>query len=158
MNKEHKEIWTALTKPFPPEAYKQVSYGRTFTSIDAYHIIERLTEVFGLMGQDGWMLMNIRYEMLDDSVACIGDLVALKYGIHVSAVGDGVVMMDKKGRKNIAEAYKKAQTNLISKAASYLGVGLDVYQGKHDSDPYLDRASQETKPPGWVTPSDDLGF
>lgn len=145
MDKETKEIWDKLRARFPESAYKDVTLGRTFTSIDAYHIIERLTDVFGLMGQ-GWTLENIKFETQGSSVACIGELVVPKLKLRVPAVGDGVIL-----KINIAEAMKKAQTNLISKASSFIGVGLDVYQGKHDSDPLLDRA-QFIEPEGGSQP------
>ena len=53
----------------------------------------------------------------------------------VFGVGDGKVM-----KGNIAEATKKATTNLISKAASYIGVGLSIYKGEGYDDPYLELA------------------
>ncbi len=130
----------ACAKPFEAAAYKDVNVGRGFTTIDAYHIVERLTEVFGLCGQ-GWGTQNVTYELHDKNVAAIGELWyrleeggAVPERCVIPAVGDAVVF-----KGNIAEAYKKAQTNLISKASSYLGIGLSVYQGKGIDDPYLDR-------------------
>ena len=133
----------ALAKPFPADAYKEVRMGpRSFTAIDAYHIVERLTEVFGMCGT-GWGVNVDEWVRYGDSVAALGFLWyadAEKAPFdpkYVRAVGDGVVM--KNG--NVAEAHKKAFTNLMSKAASYIGVGLSVYQGKGIDDPYLDRAA-----------------
>lgn len=127
----------ALAKPFGPEAYKDVKLGRTFTTIDAYHVVERLTEVFGLCGQ-GWGSEVAEWRANGDNVAAIGFLwyrgEKSDEVFRVHAVGDAQVL-----KGNVAEAYKKAQTNLISKAASFLGVGLSVYQGKGIDDPYLDR-------------------
>lgn len=118
-----------LKEKFPAKAYKQVNFGRGFTSIDAYYVIERLNDVFGL---DGWIVEVDEWVVSGNSVACIGRLTAGK--IVRQAVGDGTII-----KGNQAEAYKKAFTNLISKAASYIEIGLDVYQGTHDSDPYLDK-------------------
>lgn len=131
----------ALAKPFEAEAYKDVKIGRTFTTIDAYHIVERLTQVFGLCGT-GWGVEVTEWrEYSPHCVACIGHLWYDSDGKRclVPAVGDAQIMTDKKGNVQVAEAFKKAQTNLISKAASFLGVGLSVYQGKGIDDPYLDR-------------------
>ena len=149
--------WRALAEPFPNSAYKDVKVGRGFTTIDAYHIIERLTAIFGMCGQ-GWGVQNVRYETHDDNVAAIGELWyrATPFDENpdvavVHAVGDAKVI-----KNNYAEAYKKAQTNLISKAASFLGVGIGVYQGKGIDDPYLDRAREEGKPVApTVGPSDE---
>jgi hypothetical protein len=131
----------ALAKPFEQGAYKDVKLGRTFTTIDAYHVIERLTQVFGLCGQ-GWGSEVVDWRQNGDNVAAIGFLwyrgEKTDDFFKVFAVGDAQVM-----KGNIAEAYKKAQTNLISKAASFLGVGLSVYQGKGIDDPYLDREAME---------------
>jgi hypothetical protein len=129
----------ALAKPFEDKAsaYKKVKIGREFTTIDAYHVIERLTQVFGLCGQ-GWGSEVVDWRVNGDNVAAIGFLwyrgETSDDMFRVHAVGDAQVL-----KGNIAEAYKKAQTNLISKAASFLGVGLSVYQGKGIDDPYLDR-------------------
>lgn len=130
------ERFLALSKPFEKSAYKDVNFGRTFTSIDAYHIIERLTEVFGLCGE-GWGFGELKFERLENSVACIGSIWYGKEKALVHAVGDAQVI-----KNNLAEAYKKAQTNLISKAASFIGVGLSVYKGQGIDCPYRDRESE----------------
>lgn len=141
MTEKEQQMWDALRAPFPPEAYKDLSFGnRKQTSIDAYHIIERLTEVFGLCG-DGWGEEIKEFKIQGDNIACFGSLwwripVGGEEKKSVIAVGDATIF-----KGNIAEGMKKAQTNMISKAASFLGVGLDVYKGQHDSDPYLDRAN-----------------
>lgn len=149
------QLFQDCAKPFPKEAYKTVRLGREFTTIDAYHIIERLTEVFGLCGE-AWGVHVKEWRNDRDNVAAIGCLWYNKDGVayEIEAVGDAHVM-----KGNIAEAYKKAQTNLISKASSFLGVGLSIYQGKGIDDPYLDRASEkQSHPTGKPTATrDDLG-
>mgnify|MGYP001059415580 CR=1 FL=1 len=134
----HEERWAALTAPFPKDAYKTVNIGRQFVSIDAYHVMERIAAVFGLAGK-GWGTRVDRWETSGTDVAAIGVLWWRDgEGRHeVQAVGEGRVM-----KQAVAEAMKKAQTNLISKAASYMGVGLGVYQGKGVDDPYLDRQAE----------------
>lgn len=154
----------ALAKPFEKSAYKEVRLGdRAFTTIDAYHIIERLTEIFGMCGK-GWGIESLRFSehqapilskgektkgkdgeaRYTHSVSCVGSLwymegdQRLLYRRSIPTVGDAAVIGG-----NVAEAMKKAQTNMISKAASFLGVGLSVYQGKGIDDPYLDREAQQ---------------
>ena len=139
------ETFQRFAKPFPKEAYNDVTLGRTFTTIDAYHIIERLTEVFGLCGQ-GWGVAVREWHVDGQNLAADGVLwyMAGEVRCEVEATGDAMVI-----RGNVAEARKKARTNLISKAASYLGCGLSVYQGRGVDDPYLDRehAAQQAPTP-----------
>jgi len=143
--KKMNEIFTKMARPFPKEAYKDVTLGRTFTTIDAYHIIERLTEVFGLCGT-GWGVHVREWHVDGTNLAADGVLWYLQADVRneVEATGDAMVI-----KGNVAEARKKARTNLISKAASYLGCGLSVYQGRGIDDPYLDRAhaAAEKAPP-----------
>lgn len=137
------DIFKKLAKPFPESAYREVNLGRKFTTIDAYHVIERLTEVFGLCGE-GWGYEIDRWEIHGDNVACIGRFFWLDpdgQKREIPHVGDARVI-----KGNIAEGYKKAITNMISKAASMVGVGLGVYQGKGMDDPYLDRESAQSTP------------
>ena len=111
-----------------------------------------MTEVFGLCGT-GWGFGGLSFEQHGDNVACIGsvwykeDLSVIEQK-YVHAVGDAVVR-----NGNVAEAYKKAQTNLLSKASSFIGVGLSVYKGEGHDDPYKDRAGNVPAPPQPVAPA-----
>ena len=160
-----KKIYKQLQEIFPKEAYKELNFGRKMTTIDAYHIVDRLNDVFGMSGL-GWGLCDTlengqpvgkpeivvhttketktlaggaTKEVETKSIAAFGTLwYKIEDKVYgVVAAGDANIM-----KNNVAEAYKKVLTNLISKAASYIGVGLSVYQGKGYDDPYLDRAAQ----------------
>lgn len=132
-------LYQKLAKDFPAKAYRNVNIGRGFTTIDAYFIINRLNTLFGLCGE-GWGVKDISFEISEDkkSVAAVGSMWYInpqtKQRAEVLAVGDAMVI-----KGNVAEGMKKAQTNLISKASSFMGVGLRVYMGLHADDPYLDR-------------------
>lgn len=143
------DTFKKLQEPFPDKAYKKVEYGRGFTSIDAYYIVERFHTVF-----DDWGMKNLEFSVHEKpwkdkhgdsgitiSVSCVGELWAKTGDDYTSiwAVGAGTVI-----KGDVAEAYKKAQTNMLSKASSYWGVGLDVYKGEHQDDPYLDRTTSST--------------
>ena len=164
-----KNLKQQLEQAFPDGAYKDVSLGaRTFTTIDAYHIIDRLNTIFGLTGK-GWGLCDsidsgtpkgkpeIKVETCTEIKTMpaghtkeVSTRTVVAYGIlwytldgeyyGVVASGDARVIKD-----NVAEAYKKALTNLVSKASSYLGIGLSVYQGKGHDDPYLDEQADKSK-------------
>ena len=145
---DQNELFHCLARPLPPGAYKDLQLGgRKMTVIDAYHIVSRLTQVFGLCGS-GWGVKVTDWDLSPDgsNLAASGNLW---YKLddkrcNVPAIGDARVF-----KGNIAEARKKAQTNLISKASSFIGIGLSVYQGKGVDDPYLDEVSlkEDRTPP-----------
>jgi hypothetical protein len=143
---DHVDLFHKLAAPLPKTAYKDLKLGgRTMTVIDAYHIISRLTQVFGLAGF-GWGVEVDEFRQEDGNIAAVGHLWYIIEGnkYSVSAIGDARVF-----KGNVAEGMKKAQTNLISKASSLIGVGLSVYQGKGIDDPYLDQeyAKEDRQPP-----------
>ena len=123
-------IFEHLAGRMPDSAYKTVNMRGGFTSIDAYHILERLTDAFGLCGC-GWGIEVEDFQHHDKCIAAVGhlwyrlpddDTVFYK----VQAVGEG----QQRGG-SVADAMKMAQTNLMSKAASFLGIGLAIYKGQH---------------------------
>jgi hypothetical protein len=134
------ELFEQLSSKLPDSAYKKVPLRGGFVSVDAYSAMSKMTSVFGLCGK-GWGFGNLQFEHTGDNVICVGEIWYLLDGERhfVKAVGDAQVV-----KGNVAEAYKKAQTNLFSKASSYLGIGLSVYQGRGLDDPYLDRAEIRT--------------
>src|SRR5205085_8066704 len=83
-------------------------------------VVERLNDVFGL---NGWKVVNEVVES-GQMVVVKATLTVPKYGITVEQFG---------GNNNFdrGEAYKGACTDALSKCASYLGVGMDVYKGLH---------------------------
>ncbi len=148
-SRELPDLFKELGQPFPEEAYKEVKYGsREFTTIDAYHIVERLTRIFGMCGI-GWGWKDLIFTPYPDSVSCHGifwvkDPYRDGIIVEIHAVGDGAII---KG-SSAAEATKKAQTNMMSKAVSFIGVETcGLYQGKHMDDPLQDRAQNGTSVP-----------
>ena len=114
-----------LRKPFPPEAVTQHPTKTFLSTIKAIYVTERLNDVFGV---GRWNLVH-KVIMADDSYVLVGGtirlldyeaLVPYQYGGHVN------------GGKNTehADAYKSAVTDLMSKCASYLEIGIDVFKGK----------------------------
>jgi hypothetical protein len=84
-------------------------------------VVERLNEVFGL---NGWRVVN---EVVENGrmVVVKGALKIPKYNVHIEQYGGN----DNPDR---GDAYKGACTDALSKCASYLGIGMDVYKGLHD--------------------------
>tara|TARA_R110000824_G_scaffold222225_1_gene409838 strand:+ start:5618 stop:6349 length:732 start_codon:yes stop_codon:yes gene_type:complete len=136
-------IFEKLAERMPDEAYKSVSMRGGFTSIDAYHIVEKLTDTFGLCGV-GWGMTVKQWHKSDKVVAAEGCLWYRLPDIsdnderrdgnlyEVAAIGEGIVRAG-----NVAEAMKCAQTNMVSKASSFLGIGLSIYKGQHIDAPAL---------------------
>ena len=123
------DFYERLKKPFPKDAYDEdKSRGFSLTTIDAYHVIDRLNEVFGLCGT-GWKLQVNEWIKTEDEIILIGEL---SYNVNgdiktVPCVGGKRII-----KNNLTDAYKSAMTNAICKGASFIGVGLNVYKGQFD--------------------------
>jgi len=118
--------------------------GRTFTSIDSYYQIMRATEMFGPLGQGwGW---TTDHEVILDGTANAMALVKLTLWYRplpgTGIVQCGPVMAMNKlasaAGKPDEEAFKKATTDAVTKALSYLGFSADVFLGKFDDNRYVD--------------------
>lgn len=123
----HKDIYEKLSADFPKEAYsKDNSRGFDLTSLKAQYIIERLNQVLGI---DGWRLTNSKFDANDSGVLYTGTLQLYLDGTAIHEVDAIGFSPDK---KNTGDAYKGARTDALSKAASYIGVGNDMFKGLID--------------------------
>jgi hypothetical protein len=115
------ELITKLREPLPPEAVSPNPQKPGLSVIKVIYVVERLNEVFGL---NGWRVVN---EVVENGrmVVVKGALKIPKYNIHIEQYGGN----DNPDR---GDAYKGACTDALSKCASYLGIGMDVYKGLHD--------------------------
>lgn len=152
MSEMSSEVYDLLREPFDEAAYSaDNSRGFELTSIKAAYVFERLNEVFGLCGQ-GWRYAHSPFEEIDNEVCTE---IALQ--IEVESNGCGAVEWDamighwrstesdkrnltwsapifSPGGKHIlkgrlTDARKSAVTDGITKAASMIGVGSDVFKG-----------------------------
>jgi len=118
------EMRELLKKPFPPEALGTIDSKPYLTSIKAQYIIERLNDVFGI---GRWTLEHEEVKEQYDQILIKGRLtfadydiiVPEQYGSH-KITGKGV---------ELADGYKSAITDCITKSASYLEIGTDVFKG-----------------------------
>lgn len=111
--------------PFPPEAYQAHGSKSFLTSLKAMYVIERLNDVFGIgrwnleheiiNSENGYILMKGQLKLLDYPDI----IVPAQYGGHKTG-GAGTEM---------ADGYKSAITDCITKSASYLEIGIDVFKG-----------------------------
>lgn len=126
-----KTKWDILRADFPKEAYSEDnSRGFKLTTINAYYIIERLNTALGICGE-GWWFNVKEWIKNEKEVICIGDLLYFD-GDKPCSVKD-VVGSHKVVHENWGDCYKSARTNAISKGASELEVGLNVYKGEFKS-------------------------
>jgi len=140
-----------LRAPFPKEALSaDTSRGFELTSIRAAYVIERLNEVFGPCGA-GWRYVHAPFEQLDGEVvtevavqypvegsnvpAVVWDAEAGNWGFlpdtsgwswPILAVGGKKVG---KGGAPLTDARKSAVTDGLTKAASMIGVGHEIFKG-----------------------------
>ena len=117
-----KTIADQLKAPFTQDAYSvDSSRGFNLTSIKAQYIVERLNDVCGI---DGWEFKG-DYTTVDTGVIFFGTLVINDghKGHQQQAPGFATI------KKNIGDAYKGAQTDALSKAASKFGLGNEVFKG-----------------------------
>jgi len=125
--KKNLTFMNKLLKPFPKEALAPLKKGKGFylTTIKAQWVVERLNEVFGPCGI-GWKYTT-KFCREDSYVLAH---VNLQYKVN----GEWSEIIQGTGGHKInpelADAYKSAETDAITKIASKLGIGNDVFKGK----------------------------
>lgn len=114
-----------LTRPFPAELIKQRPgrSGQTLNYVETHAVIARLNE-----GCDAWSFEVVSHEVQEGECIVLGRLTA--DGVMKCAFGGSEVTLDKSGRVvSIADDLKAAASDALKKAASLLGVGLELYGG-----------------------------
>lgn len=123
------EIYKKLTAPFPDKAYAAdiTRSDKVLTSLKAQYVVERLNEVFGL----GMWKLTGEWREVDDGVMFFGELQAsYQDGENLVTIATGPVPgFGGVDHANSGDAYKSARTDCLSKSASLLGVGNEMYKG-----------------------------
>lgn len=112
-----------LCRPFPPELIKQRQGqgGKMLSYVETHAVIARLNE-----GCHSWAFEIVRHEIIEDEVIVVGKLVA--DGVIKMAFGGATVTRDREGRPvDLGDTHKSAASDSLKKAASLLGVGLELY-------------------------------
>lgn len=119
------EIRKQLKAPLPPEAISQHPTKTFLSTIKAIYIVERLNDVFGV---GKWDLVHEVVGASKEYVLMKGTLILNEYEATIPEQYGGHSM----GGKNTepADSYKSAVTDILSKSASYLEIGLDIFKGK----------------------------
>lgn len=115
------EVIARLKEPLPAGAVSPNPQKPGLSTIKVIYVVDRLNEVFGM---NGWRFVG---EVVESGpmVVVKGSLKVAKYKICIEQYGGN----DNADR---GDAYKGACTDALSKCASYLGIGMDVYKGLHD--------------------------
>ena len=126
---EHKidKLRNKLREPFPPEAISQHPTKTFLSTIKAIYVVERLNDIFGI---GGWDLTHEIVFDEPDYVTVRGKLEIKEFNYVSPAQYGG----HKKTGTNTepADGYKSAVTDCLSKCASYLEIGIDVFKGLVD--------------------------
>lgn len=133
-----------LCRPFSPDQIKQRpgQNGKTLSYIETHAVIARLNEAC-----ESWDFTIERYELLDEEVVVLGRLV-VEGAVTKTAFGGSTITRDREGRAvSVADDLKAAGSDALKKAASLLGVGLELYGARDDR--------EVAKPPVAPPPRDE---
>ena len=131
-----------LTRPFPPELIRTRpgQNGKTFTYIPTFAVIERLNAAC----EQGWDFIIAEHMIYTDEVVVVGKLTA--DGVAKTAFGGSSITKDQSGRiVSLADDLKSAASDCLKKAATLLGVGLELYGAGRAAAPAS--TPQQQRPP-----------
>jgi hypothetical protein len=123
-----KEMREELRKPLPDEAVTQHPTKTFLSSIKAIYVVERLNEVFGV---GSW---SIKTDVVDNktSMIVVKSIVEIpEYGVYLESFGGNNNGGENSKNFDLGDAYKGASTDSLTKIASFLEIGIDVFKGKH---------------------------
>lgn len=147
MTTDNLALWNRREKT-NPKYTKPVQFGgREFTSIDAQHVMQNLTEEFGPCGV-GWGYStecSVQQTLGDPKIVIAIVSVRFWYVWEEKPRNFGPItvaerLVTDRGKFD-GDAFKKCETNAITKAASRLGFHADVFLGKFDDDKYVEEVS-----------------
>lgn len=119
-----------LKAPLPAEAITRHPTKTFLSSIKAIYVEERLNDVFGV---GSW---TTKVEHVDDGETKTNKsgnaptMVVIKVTFEIPEYGVYHECYGGNDNTDLGDAYKGATTDAISKIASYLEIGIDVYKGK----------------------------
>lgn len=113
--------------PFNALTEREGARGNAKTSIASWSVTDRLNEVFGINGwdtdcdivsiQDGMVLVKLVFSVPE-------------YGIHHTTFGGN-------NNRDLGDAAKGAETDALTKVASWIGIGTGVWRGEYAHDKYV---------------------
>lgn len=138
---DHLRIWNIASETDPAHTKEAKPFGKVITAIDSYYQIKRATEAFGPLGLGWGYTATEREVVMGEQVQAVVKVVIwyVDPATGQRAEGPEVIasnpLKNDKGRVD-EEAYKKATTDGITKALSYLGFSADIFMGLYDDAKY----------------------
>jgi hypothetical protein len=114
------EMRAKLCAPLPPEAVTPHPTKKYLSSIKSIYVTERLNEVFGI---GAW---SIEADLVDRDAKMVVVKTKFRipeYNIYYECYGGN-------DNADLGDAYKGATTDAITKIASWLGIGSEVFKGE----------------------------
>jgi len=115
------DVKAKLKEPLPREAVSPNPQKPGLSVIKVIYVVERLNEVFGL---NGWHV--------DNEVVETGRMVVVRATLSIPRYAIAIEQFGGNDNPDRGDAYKGACTDALSKCASYLGIGMDVYKGLYE--------------------------
>jgi len=140
------DVKAKLKEPLPREAVSPNPQKPGLSVIKVIYVVERLNEVFGL---NGWHV--------DNEVVETGRMVVVRATLSIPRYAIAIEQFGGNDNPDRGDAYKGACTDALSKCASYLGIGMDVYKGLYDPGAGHNGASSATRMPAPTGRSTDNG-
>lgn len=109
-----------LTRPLPTEAVTPHPTKTYLSSIKSIYVTERLNEVFGV---GAWRVETNKVDQSNKMVVVKVRLTIPAYGIDYECYGGN-------DNADLGDAYKGATTDALTKIASWLGIGQEVFKGE----------------------------
>jgi hypothetical protein len=120
-----------LTRPFDAHQLKQRpgQHGKVLSYVDVAAVIGRLNEAC-----EAWSFEIVSHEVQDGEAIVLGKLTA--ENVVKMAFGGSTLTIDREGTvMSLADDFKAAASDALKKAASLLGVGLELYGGQPAHEP-----------------------
>ena len=121
-----------LRKPLPAEAVSQHPTKKFLSSIKAIYVTERLNDVFGI---GGWKVENEIIEKVGAMIVVKAKFTIERFGLYIEQFGGNDNGGENSKNFDLGDAYKGACTDALTKIASYLEIGIDVFKGKQQGTP-----------------------
>ena len=148
MKKITKEMREQLRYPLPPDAIKPHPTKTYLSSIKAIYVTERLNDVFGV---GSWTTKLHHIVTAHNSMVVIKvDFAIPEYGVYYECYGGNDNGGENSKNFDLGDAYKGATTDALTKIASFLEIGIDVFKGKQNT-PQPPKDNEKQKQITWLT-------
>ena len=141
------EMRVQLRSEFPSKAYSKHPTKTFLTTLKAMYVTERLNDVFGV---GRWSINHEVIERTDDYVLIQGEFISLDYEVITPKQYGGHKTTGT--NTEIADGFKSAITDCISKIASYLEIGIEMFKGNISSNTSTQQSTDNDLP--WLNEKD----